>query len=399
MSEIQALSPEILEPDLEPGEVPLEVEESVDTDEESQDWDSISPPDRKLVTQPYDLAVSELVSQIDRGDLVLNPVYQRRYVWDDDKASKLIESLLINVPIPVIYLAEESDGTRSTIDGQQRLRSIYRFAKNEFPISGAEVLSEINGKRFFELTQREQRLINKRAIRAIVIGDESHPDIRFDVFERLNTGSVALRPQEIRNSAYRGSFNDLLHELADHETFRLTLSNRANTRMTSEELVLRFFALDERLLDYRPTLKSFLNGYMRDNRRADGALIDAKRDRFAETISRVYAVFGGNAFRRASTVTPDISWVPQINSALFDVVMLNFARLPNTLDEIEAGRDEIVQMTAELIIEDSTFADAISRATGDRARLFRRVAMFGLALAARGFDSGLAEALPDSSVE
>jgi hypothetical protein len=387
---------EELEDELEPGQQPLEIEP--EDDDATTPWSKVAAPDRKLVTQPYDLAVSELVAQITNEELHLNPVYQRRYVWDDVKASKLIESLLINVPIPVIYLAEEDDGTRSTIDGQQRLRSIHRYLDNQFSLKGLDVLTELNGSRFHELSQTEQRLIRKRAIRCIVIGEESHPDIRFDVFERLNTGSVALTSQEIRNSAYRGSFNEALHELADLDIFRRCLSNRANTRMASEELVLRFFALDESLVEYRPSLKLFLSHYMRDNRGLDEDALAAKRHRFIGTTEKVYAVFEGNSFKRAVIEGKKISWLSQINSALYDVVMLNFARLLEPPEELRQHRARIRSMTARLTARDKDFADAISLATGDRARLHRRVAMYSQALAALGFDSGLAsqiEALAD----
>src|SRR5438876_8710267 len=114
----EELAEEELEPDQD--ENALEVEEA---DAEAEEvWAGVAPPDRKLIAQPVDMAVSDLVAQISANELHLSPVYQRRYVWDNKKASKLVESLLINVPIPVCYFAEEPDGTRSTIDGQQRLR-------------------------------------------------------------------------------------------------------------------------------------------------------------------------------------------------------------------------------------------------------------------------------------
>ena len=112
---------------------PIELEEL--GEEADQQLPGVAPPDRRLITQPYDLAISDLVGQVENDRLHLQPVYQRRYVWDNKKASKLVESLLINVPIPVCYLAEEHDGTRSVIDGQQRLRSLTRFLQNEFALT------------------------------------------------------------------------------------------------------------------------------------------------------------------------------------------------------------------------------------------------------------------------
>jgi len=318
-------------------------------------------------------------------------VYQRDYVWDNKKASKLVESLLINVPIPVCYLAEESDGTRSVIDGQQRLRSLFRYLDNQFALTGLDVLSELNRKRFHRLADRQQRLIRNRTIRCILITEDSDPDIRFDVFERLNTGSVPLNAQELRNSVYRGSFNQALREMAGNETFHKCLANRRDLRMTFEELILRFFALDERFGDYRPSLKRFLNDYMREHKDLDGDPLAQKRDRFVNTAEKAYAIYGETCFRRAGLDESDKwYWLPTVNSAMFDVVMLNLARVDATPKALRRKSSEIEQMTAELTLENEEFQDAISRATGDRTRLRTRVRIFAEHFEELGFDSGLA---------
>jgi hypothetical protein len=361
-----------------------------DTEDDSEEYPGVAPPDRRLITQPYDLAVSDLVRQVSNKDLKLNPVYQRRYVWDDKKASKLVESLLINVPIPVCYLAEEKDSTRTTIDGQQRLRSLYRYLENQFPLKGLEVLSDLNGKRYHQLTERQQRLVSNRTIRCIVISEDSDPDIRFDVFERLNTGSVALTAQELRNSVCRGEFNDLLHELADSEAFAVCVGGRVDARMAFEELLLRFFALDEQLDDYRPSLKRFLNTYQRNHRDPGAEWLADKRTRATLALERAHAVFGGECFRRAKRREDGgWEWVSTLNSAVYDVIMLNFARLDVAPSALAARKSELEQMTAELSLDDDEFADAISRATGDRTRLFSRVKIYAQHLAERGLSTGL----------
>ena len=367
---------------------PIELEEL--GDDADATFSNIAPPDRRLITQPYDLAVSDLVNQVETDRLHLRPVYQRKYVWDNKKASKLVESLLINVPIPVCYLVEESDGTRSVIDGQQRLRSLNRYLQNEFALTGLEVLAELNRKRFRQLTDRQQRLIANRTIRCIVISEDSDPEIRFNVFERLNTGSVALTAQELRNSVYRGSFNDLLRTLAKSSELSSCLGGRSDTRMAFEELVLRFFALNERLSDYRPSLKRFLNDYMRTYRHLDESGIDARQKLFSETAAKAHAVFNGNCFRRATGTATEWAWLPQVNSAVYDVIMLNFARLSMTPTQLGDAADDIVDALVLLMFKNDDFADAISLATGDRARLFRRVRLFAESLSALGLSSGLA---------
>jgi hypothetical protein len=372
---------------------PIELEEL--GDETDQQLSGLAPPDRRLITQPYDLAISDLVGQVESNRLHLQPVYQRRYVWDNKKASKLVESLLINVPIPVCYLAEEHDGTRSVIDGQQRLRSLNRFLQNEFALTGLEVLPDINRKRFRELSDRQQRLISNRTIRCIVISDDSDPEIRFNVFERLNTGSVALTAQELRNSVYRGTMNDVLRDLAKSPQLSDCLDGRSDARMAFEELALRFLALSERLPEYRPSLKRFLNEYMRSYQNLDEAGIDARRNQFLDTVTKAYAVFGPNCFRRASGKTGDWEWLPQINSAVYDVVMLNFARLPEDAADLGSKADDIVAALIGLMLTNEEFADAISLATGDRARLFRRVRLYSVELGKLGLSSGLEDINPD----
>jgi Protein of unknown function DUF262 len=383
---------EELEPEVE-GE-PLEVEKT-EGDEEAEPYQGVAPPDRRLITQPYDLSVGNLVGQVQDKSLVLSPVYQRKYVWDNKKASKLVESLLINVPIPVCYLAEEKDGSRTTIDGQQRLRSLYRFLGNEFPLRGLEVLPELNGKRYQQLTERQQRLIKNRTIRCIVISEDSDPEIRFDVFERLNTGSVALTAQELRNSVYRGPFNTLLHELAESPSFSSCVGGRTDTRMTFEELVLRFFALDDQLREYRPSFKRFLSNYQHANQNADTGWLEDKRRRAIATFEKAHAVFGGECFRRARLRDDgDWEWVPTLNSAIYDVIMLNFARIAATPAELADRKAEIEQATADLSLADERFVNAISLATGDRTRLFDRVRIYAEALGDLGFGSGLEDLVP-----
>jgi hypothetical protein len=173
------------------------------TDEQSEALD-LSTEERRLVTQPYDLGVKGLTTDIDEGRIALEIAYQRKYVWDAGKASRLIESLLLNVPIPVCYFAEDENGVYEVIDGLQRLQSIKHFLEGDLQLRGLSVLKELDGKRFMELAPKDRRRLENRTIRCIVITDDSHPDIKFDVFERLNTGAASLTAQELRNAVYRG---------------------------------------------------------------------------------------------------------------------------------------------------------------------------------------------------
>jgi uncharacterized protein with ParB-like and HNH nuclease domain len=191
----------------------------VDTDSTARDPDETPLRDRKVVTQPYDVAVESLIDQVNSKTIFLRPLssrprFQRQYVWNNGMASRLVESIILNVPIPPCYLSQNEDFELDVIDGQQRIYSLYRFIENQFELTDLEVLTELNGQRFFQLDSKLQRQIKTFSLRCVLITNQSHPEIKFDVFERLNSNTVPLNAQELRNCIYRGPLNDLLGELS-----------------------------------------------------------------------------------------------------------------------------------------------------------------------------------------
>jgi hypothetical protein len=359
---------------------------------------TLSPAERRLITQPYDLTVRTIIGQIDDKSLIVNPPYQRGYVWDDARASKLIESLLMNIPIPPCYFAEEESGVLTVIDGQQRLRSVWRFAKDGFTLRGLKALPEYNNLKFSKLKERDQRVISGRTIRCIVITQESHPEIRFEVFERLNTGAMQLSDQEIRNAIFRGDFNNLIKSLAEQPRWIGALGKqKLDKRMRDDELVVRLFAVNNGLLEYQAPLRTFLNNFTRSMVR-----FPDKRERklskdemaqftslFENTVDKVTKVFNGHAFRVYNNNTQN--WESQINRALFDAVTLVFSRLP--LDVLLAHRIQIEKSLIQLCANPE-FLTAISRSTADRGSFFKRIRMFSEAMAVIGLDSGIHQIIP-----
>lgn len=358
---------------------------------ERQEALDIARDERRLVTQPYDLSVSTLLEDISQGRLLLELEYQRDYVWDDAKASRLVESLLLNVPIPVCYFAENEDGTLEVIDGQQRLRSIQRFAAPDdesarLRLRGMPVLSELEGGIFSDLAQRDQRRMLNRTIRCVVITEESHPDIKFDVFERLNTGAARLTDQELRNCIYRGAFNDRIKQVKEHEPFQDTLSGQLVKRQGDAELVLRFVALADRLAEYKPPLRQFLNEYMRDHR-GDAGGLNVLLEEFKRVTGLAHEFFGDGAFRRNA----GDGRRQNVNKALFDAVALSFYLADE--DELREHKDAVVEGLGRLL-EDPDFEAMIARATADRARMFGRIARVSEQLEAAGVSTRFREALP-----
>jgi uncharacterized protein with ParB-like and HNH nuclease domain len=149
--------------------------------------------------------IDSLHGKFKRGKLVVQPDFQRQFVWDTSKASRLIESALLEIPIPVIYISQEQDNKEYVIDGQQRLTSFFSFIDGKFPdnsdfkLTGLKVFEELNGKKYSGLPDELQDRVRYFTIRTITFRKESNPDLKFEIFERLNTGSVSLNDQELRN--------------------------------------------------------------------------------------------------------------------------------------------------------------------------------------------------------
>ncbi len=336
---------------------------------DQNDGNGFPPAERKLVTQSYDLSIQTLKEKWENEDLVL-PEIQREYVWDNPRASRLIESLLLNIPIPVLYLAETDDGLWEIFDGHQRVRSVVRFLKNEFRLSSLTVLAEFNGFRFHQLPTRERRYLTSRMMRAVVISIDSHPTMKFEIFERLNTGAVILNAQELRNSLFRGTFNVMLRDLVDEPIYRECIGTVApRKRMVDEEFALRYFALTNDLQGYRPPLKKFLNDYMRSMQNAPDGELRALRKRFVKTVTRIRDVWGGSAYRVTDRKGATTERAP--NRALFDAQMAAFDLVPDSRN-VASKRKEIIREFARLFRQEE-FIDSISLATGDRSRTLYRV--------------------------
>lgn len=335
-------------------------EELTATDEQAEAL-NLSAEERKLVTQPYDLGVKSISSDIQTGRIKLAIEYQRKYVWDLGKASRLIESLLLNVPIPVCYFAEDESGAYEVIDGLQRLTTIKNYLEGSFALTGISVLSELEGAKFQDLAPRDQRRLENRTVRCIVITDDSHPDIKFDVFERLNTGAASLTAQELRNSVYRGALNDELKRLADMPYFTGLMGSFRNKRMDLEEMVLRFFALVDGVQQYKPPLRQFLNSHMRAHRLE--TLDESSVARFRECCEVVGAVLGDAPFKIAGSRNA-------LNKALFDAIMVSVAFADR---EAMLSRASAVQAGIVALESEENFLTAIGRATADRLRMRYRI--------------------------
>ena len=345
----------------------------LDKASEQPDPDEVPIRDRRVFTQPYDLVVESLMKQISGGTIFLRPLserpdFQRRYVWTNILASRLAESILLNVPVPPCYLSQNDDFELDVIDGQQRLFSIYRFMENQFTLVGLEVLKELNGLRFHEIPPKLQRQLKTHTLRCVLITNESHPEIKFDVFERLNTNTVPLNAQELRNCIYRGSLNSYLQEAVSYAPWLSILGRKSpDRRMRDEELALRFFSFNiHGISSYRTPQKHWLNDAAKAGRTYTkkkileldviwkGA-IDASLEWFAPR----------ECFRRQGAGA--------INRALFDLVMYSATRADqNKAKQLRPG----FRKAFSTLIDNEEFADLISRAVDHKKRALRRFEMW-----------------------
>lgn len=343
-----------------------------DLGQDEPDPDATRIRDRRVYTQPYDLVVQSLLDQIANGTIFLQPLserpgFQRRYVWSNVLASRLIESILLNVPIPPCYLSQNSEYELDVIDGQQRLMSIWRFMDNQFSLVGLEVFQEFNGCRFHKLPSNIQRKLKTHTLRLIAVTNESHPDVKFDVFQRLNTNTVPLNAQELRNCMFRGALNELLKDVVAYEPWLAIMRKRTpDKRMRDEELALRFFSFYIRGPEsYATPLKGWLNQTASEGMHFSAATIDDLRRTWMRAIDVSLIWFGSDeCFRRPQTTKP----LP-INRALFDLVMLTAATADPSL---ATSRRAQVRNAYSSLLQDDEFNDLISRAVDHASRTARR---------------------------
>ena len=342
---------------------------------------------RKVYTDQGDLEIESLHGKKVRKKLELQPDFQRHFVWDSIKSSRLIESALLGIPIPMIYLSEEVNGKEYVIDGQQRLTAFFSFIegfyppdaedkRKEFRLDHLKAFPELKGKLFGELSQELQDNIMYYKIRTITFKKESDPNLKFEIFERLNTGAVQLNDQELRNCIYRGKYNLLLKELAECADFKHILGlKNPEKRMKDIELVLRFAAFyHSTYLNYKPPMKQFLNEDMRRYQFIND--IDAanlKKD-FKNSAAIIRSLLDNHAFKRyymGSGSHPNGRWeIKKFNYSLYDILMYSFSHVDR--NKVQQNLDIIREALIYLMTNDIEFINAIEISTSSIQAVTKR---------------------------
>lgn len=271
---------------------------------------------RRVDVDNYIITVRELLSMAEKGELHRAPEYQRKFRWDEEAESRLVESVLLGLPVPNLFFATNADGSWEVVDGLQRLSTLIHFSLDNaaqleeigkskpLRLSGLRKLEQFNGMTFEELPPSIQLAFTKRGFGITALSDKSDPATRFDTFERLNRGALALSAQEVRACIYQGNLNNLLRELAGHKIFKdlVKLQAQNEDNATREELVLKFFAYRHGRERFKGAVKGFLNDWMEENR--DPENVDDLRREFIDVVHGLHHITKGPFLRASTSITP-----------------------------------------------------------------------------------------------
>lgn len=315
-------------------------------------------------------SIFELKRRFDRGTIQLDPDFQRNYVWKPKQKSELIESVIMGIPLPLIYMAETMEGNLVIVDGRQRLTTFFAYLDNEFSISGLRILPELNGYKFSDL-EKDEKLRRFAAViedfqLVIQIIKYPTPDrVRFDIFDRVNRGGTPLNNQEMRNALYQGNSTRLLTMLAEREEFkRATGYSISSTHMKDRYIILRAITFsmwrrqqlkkkDGGIVKYRSDMEEFLGYSMEQLNRMDKEETKELSELFCRVMEVAYFVLGENVFR----IPTDNERRRPVSMTLFE--SLYFFLLLVIVDKKEYDRKQIQGAVAEMM-EDSVFLDALT---------------------------------------
>lgn len=325
--------------------------------------------EKRILTEMNREKLPSFVEALNKpGYMDVQPFYQRRPRWDAKMQSRLIESFLINIPVPSVILYEKDYNSYEVMDGQQRITAIRAFYNNQLTLTGLELWPELNGCTYNTLPAKIKSGIDRRSISSIVLITESTSDpeeaffLKQIAFERLNTGGVKLSPQEVRNCVYYGNFSKILPELASNNIFadawgipigdpQELMSNNLYKKMEDAELVLRFFAL-RHVDDFRKGMEGFFNVYMMNSLKFSNADIEILKDIFIKTINLAHQIYGENLFKPFNPKA-DI-WEKSAYKAYYDAVMVGFSRHLADADVLVKRKSKVIEETKKLFITDKS---------------------------------------------
>lgn len=335
---------------------------------------------KDAVVMNADWTIETIDTQINKGNINLQPGFQRRVAWDDIRKSRLVESIIVGMPVPNIVLAENKDhrGRFIVIDGKQRLVAINDFLKGAYKLRGLDIREDLNDATYATLPVDDKEYLDNSTLRSTVIKNWSDEDFLYAIFFRLNSGSLPLSPQELRKALIGGNLLDSIEiYLTNSAAFKSVFGNQLDKRMRDSELVLRFIAYDRGLENYRGDFKEFLDNmtrYFETDWTLRKIELGATLKRLDLALTTAHDLFGKDAFKK---------WLGDkyervINRAIFDAMARFFAE-----DEVsraaKAAGATVVESFKALCL-DRQFRDAIEKTPKTVSATFHRIERWGQTL-------------------
>lgn len=325
-----------------------------------------------LVIQASDLSLESISGMVRSLAIDIRPEFQRRERWNTRQASSLIESFLLNIPVPPVYLAEEDFGRYAVIDGKQRIGAIQEFMSNSLELVGLRRFENINGLRFEQLPPELRNALQVRPyLRVITLLRQSDPLVKYEVFHRLNSGGEPLNAQEIRNVIFRGPVNDTIMRLSEQKFLRNRLKIRdsrssAYRTMQDVEYVLRFLTLRQSWANFGGDFRIAMDKFMEANRRAE---VDEFEQAFVRALNASAELWDDVAFQRFD----GRQWRDQILGGVYDAQMIAIDALTDReIRALARKREDVVEQTKELF-GDEHYDASVRTSTNTPSRLKYRV--------------------------
>jgi hypothetical protein len=347
----------------------VELERQMDDAEGSdviRPWD---PTTIRVDTKPYSLR--NIVDMVKEGDLELAPDFQRKKVWGPVQKSRLIESILLRIPLPAFYFSSDEQGLLQVVDGLQRLSTINDFVNGRFVLNGLEYLQkDVGGKRFDTLPAIWSRRVYSTQIIANVVDPQTPDQVKFDIFKRINTGGSPLNAQEIRHCMSKKRSRDFIHRLVSRPEFRLATSEKLqdHPRMVDREVVLRFAAFRWNRAEYSKydTLDSFLTDLTKqiDSGKINDNQLQKLEDGFVKAMKNAWLLFEAHAFRKWDKFSDRLN---PFNRALFDTWSVLLADYE--WEQLKPFKEVIVSSSRQLMSNNIAFLNAITTSTNMTSRI------------------------------
>ena len=341
-------------------------EEIEGLDEES--WGDYPLDDILIRTESR--TIYEVIRRIDDSGYIMDPDFQRDFIWDESKQSKLIESVIMRIPLPVFYLAEDQQGRMIVVDGLQRLSTFQRFIKNKLRLKLPN-RTDLNGLYFKDLTPKLQNRVEDCNLTMYIVDSKAPSRARLDIFERVNGGEPLTR-QQMRNCLFMGKATQFLKNEAQAKIFLQATDGRLNTKtMRDREFVNRFCAFQ--ILDiqsYNGDMDEFLAACLTKMNNRDDSFLQQLSDQFRNSLANNYLLFEKHAFRKF--VTLDQPYRSVLNASLWDVMSTGLSRYSKS----HVGKlAEQVRNAVQKLLEHEDFYSAISYSTNDSKRVKLRFRM------------------------